>query len=92
MLLISCPWCGPRGESEFVFGGEAHVTRPEFDAASDVEWGAYLYDRNNPKGVNLERWRHAHGCRQWFNVARSTTSHEIIAVYAMGEAAPEGVR
>jgi hypothetical protein len=24
MLLIPCPWCGPRDASEFTCGGEAH--------------------------------------------------------------------
>jgi len=25
MLLITCPWCGPREEPEFSYGGQAHV-------------------------------------------------------------------
>ena len=28
MLLITCPWCGPREQSEFSCGGEAHIVRP----------------------------------------------------------------
>jgi len=28
MLLIECPWCGPREETEFSCGGEAHIVRP----------------------------------------------------------------
>ena len=28
MLLIACPWCGPRAESEFTCGGEADIARP----------------------------------------------------------------
>ncbi|MEB0164296.1 sarcosine oxidase subunit delta, partial [Glaciimonas sp. CA11.2] len=28
MLLITCPWCGPRAESEFHCGGEADIARP----------------------------------------------------------------
>ncbi len=31
----------------------------------------YLFFRDNPKGVHLERWRHGFGCGQWFNVARA---------------------
>jgi heterotetrameric sarcosine oxidase delta subunit len=89
LLLIECPYCGPRGESEFVYGGESHVERPAFDRASAAEWGDYLYQRRNPKGLNLERWRHAYGCRQWFNLARSTVTHEISRVYMMGDAAPD---
>ena len=29
MLLIPCPWCGPRDETEFPCGGEAHIARPD---------------------------------------------------------------
>ena len=28
MLLITCPWCGPREEVEFHYGGQAHVRLP----------------------------------------------------------------
>lgn len=89
MLLISCPWCGPREELEFRCGGESHIRRPGPAATvSDEEWGGYLFQRLNPKGVHYERWIHAFGCRRWFNVARHTVSHTIEAVYAMDEPAP----
>ena len=29
MQLIECPWCGPREETEFQYGGQAHVAYPE---------------------------------------------------------------
>ena len=29
MILINCPYCGERDQSEFSNGGEAHVARPE---------------------------------------------------------------
>ncbi len=89
MLLIPCPWCGPRDEIEFHCGGQSHVTRPEpHDQVSDRTWAEYLYFRDNPKGLLRERWRHAAGCRRWFNVVRSTVTHEIMDVYRMGEPAP----
>jgi sarcosine oxidase subunit delta len=28
MLQITCPYCGPRAEKEFTYGGEAHIVRP----------------------------------------------------------------
>jgi heterotetrameric sarcosine oxidase delta subunit len=85
-MLISCPWCGPRDESEFSCGGEAHISRPQDPAAmSDAAWADYLFARRNPKGLHRERWVHAHGCRRWFNVERDTVSHKILRVYAMGE-------
>ncbi|MDX8356509.1 sarcosine oxidase subunit delta [Sphingopyxis terrae] len=90
MLLISCPWCGPRAEVEFRCGGQSHIARPEpSETVSDEDWNSYLFSRLNPKGIHLERWAHIHGCRQWFNVARDTVDHSILAVYRMGESAPE---
>ena len=90
MLLIECPWCGARDESEFAYGGEAHVVRPDPDAATDEEWADYLFYRKNPKGDHLEQWCHASGCRRWFNVKRDTMTYEIKHVYRIGETPPEG--
>jgi sarcosine oxidase, subunit delta len=84
MLRISCPFCGTRDETEFVFGGPSHVTRPPFES-EDSEWTHYLFHRDNPKGIHRERWLHAYGCGRWFNVARHTVTHEILAIYRMGE-------
>lgn len=89
MLLITCPWCGPRAEAEFSCGGEAHIARPlEPTALSDAQWADYLFMRRNPKGRHLERWWHARGCRRWFNVARDTLTHEIAGSYKPGESPP----
>ncbi|MEJ1961288.1 MAG: sarcosine oxidase subunit delta [Gammaproteobacteria bacterium] len=87
MLRIPCPYCGVRDEPEFAFGGPSHVERPAFEV-SDVEWTDYLFVRENPKGVHFERWLHESGCARWFNVARDTVTHEILAVYRMGEPRP----
>ena len=39
MFLINCPYCGPRDESEFTCGGEAHIARPlDPDALDDAAW------------------------------------------------------
>ena len=85
MLKIDCPFCGAREEHEFTCGGEAHISRPLAEnSISDHEFGAYLFLRDNPKGIFLERWRHAAGCRRWFNMVRDTVSHEIIEIYPMG--------
>lgn len=95
MIIIHCPWCGPRSEAEFTCGGESHIERPAQPAeTSDSEWAGYLYQRINPKGLHYERWCHTYGCRQWFNVARDTVTHEVKAVYRMNEPRPvieEGV-
>ena len=89
MLLITCPYCGQRDESEFACGGEAHIARPlQTDTLTDQQWGDYLFMRKNPKGVHYERWMHAKGCRRYFYAARDTVTHEIYAVYEMGQPAP----
>jgi sarcosine oxidase, subunit delta len=88
MLRLTCPCCGARDEDEFVFGGEAHIARPDPAHASDEAWAQYLFFRTNPRGVHYERWQHAYGCRQWFNVARDTVSHRVLAVYALDEPRP----
>jgi sarcosine oxidase, subunit delta len=90
MLRISCPYCGPRDETEFVFGGPSHVTRPSGDA-DDRIWSAYLFDRKNPVGLNRERWSHAYGCGRWFNIARDTRTHEILHTYPMGSPPPAAI-
>lgn len=89
MLRIPCPWCGVRDETEFRYGGQAHLARPGNPAAlSDAEWADYLFIRDNPKGEFAERWVHTAGCRRWFNVKRHTVTHEILAVYRIGEPEP----
>jgi sarcosine oxidase, subunit delta len=84
MMQLPCPWCGLRDENEFVCGGTTHIRRPGL-GADDATWGAYLFFRENPRGVHRERWRHAFGCGQWFNLARDTLTHEVLGVYLMGE-------
>ncbi len=89
MFEITCPWCGARDESEFTYGGESHIARPDPLGSSDEVWAEYLYYRTNTKGWFRERWRHTFGCGQWFNVLRHTATHEIKAVYKMTDRAPE---
>lgn len=90
MLLITCPYCGPRPEIEFRHGGEAHIARPTDPAkADDAAWAAFLYARANPKGFIRERWRHLHGCGRFFNGVRHTVSDRIVATYRVGAAPPD---
>jgi sarcosine oxidase subunit delta len=89
MLLIPCPWCGERDETEFSYGAQAHVAYPEDpDALDDAAWAAFLFVRANPKGELAERWCHSLGCRRWFNVVRDTATHEVLASYRIGEPPP----
>lgn len=89
MLIIACPYCGPRTESEFSYGGQAHVPYPEDPyALSEAEWAQYLFYRDNPRGAFAERWAHTAGCRKWFNVVRDTGTYDIAAVYRVGDPRP----
>ena len=90
MLLIKCPHCGERPETEFRCGGEAHLARPmDPSALDDGEWSEFLFYRKNIKGVLAERWNHVHGCQRWFNAIRNSVTDEILATYPNGEALPE---
>jgi sarcosine oxidase, subunit delta len=89
MLVICCPYCGPRSELEFAYGGEAHIARPADPMSLDDEaWANFLYVRSNPRGIHAERWRHLHGCGRFFNVQRDTVSDTIIASYPVGTPPP----
>ncbi len=79
MLRINCPWCGPRNEDEFSYGGDASLERPADDASQD-DWYDYVYTRDNPAGRHREYWHHVGGCRAWLVVERDTVTHEIFSV------------
>ena len=93
MLVITCPWCGPRDQTEFAYGGEAHIVRPvKPGELSDAQWADYLFMRRNAKGRHLEQWGHQYGCRKWFNAERDTVTYRITATYKPGEEPPGGKR
>jgi len=78
MLVIRCPWCGERAESEFNFGGQAGIERPTHpEHLSDEQWGDYLFMRKNPLGIHREQWVHTHGCRRWFIAERDTRHYQF---------------
>ena len=55
MLIIPCPWCGERHESEFVCTGEARPPRPPDPSGCDAEtWTDYLCLRKNPRGASVD--------------------------------------
>ena len=90
MLLIDCPFCGPRAEIEFRNGGEAHLARPEDPAAlGDQAWAEHLFYRGNARGLHAERWLHANGCQRWFNALRNTYTDAIVATYPIGAPRPD---
>ncbi len=88
MLMLKCPNCGVTAEeTEFVPGGEAHLTR--YTSGSDSQaFSDYLFARKNPRGVHFERWRHAFGCGKWFHAARCTATLEVFGTYTAQTSAP----
>ena len=82
MLILTCPYCGVDAEeTELQAGGEAHLKRYG-PGSSDEEFEGYLFYRENPKGVHLERWRHSYGCGKWFHAARDTATMEVFGTYS----------
>ncbi len=80
MLQITCPWCGPRDETEFSYGGQAGVAYPaQPSALSDEQWAQFVFFRENPKGRYAERWVHAQGCRRWFDAVRDTATNDFLS-------------
>ena len=87
MLLIPCPWCGARAESEFSYGGEAGIARPvETEKLNDAQWADYLFMRTNPRGDYRELWYHSQGCRRWFGVERNTVTYKISGSFTLSTA------
>ncbi len=81
MLLIKCPWCGERAQTEFSYGGSAEKDRPADPyAVSDEEWSDWIFFRDNPAGPHVEYWQHSSGCRRWLKVHRDTLLNEISSV------------
>ncbi|MGH9303140.1 MAG: sarcosine oxidase subunit delta [Acidimicrobiales bacterium] len=76
MILIKCPYCGPRNSSEFHYAGEIKA-RPDPKTATKTEWRDYLYDKDNPAGWTHERWFHSAGCGQFLLAERHTVTNEL---------------
>ena len=88
MLILTCPCCQVTAEeTEFHGGGEAHLKRIG-PGGSEEDFERYLFMRENPKGVHLERWRHVYGCGKWFHMARDTATLEVFGSYPAQTLAP----
>ena len=83
MQLFTCPFCGPREETEFHFAAEAGKARPEpAEEVSDADWADYLYLNDAPKGAAREVWVHA-TCGEFFVITRDTVTRDIGDVQAL---------
>jgi sarcosine oxidase subunit delta len=79
-MRIPCPFCGDRDLVEFVYLGDATLTRPDPSTPdSERAFYQYVYLRDNPAGPHREFWHHVSGCRSWLIVTRDTRSHKILA-------------
>jgi sarcosine oxidase subunit delta len=76
VILLPCPFCGPRNASEFRYVGELSE-RPGPNTTSPEEWRTFLYVRANPAGWTTETWFHSAGCRQHFVAERHTVTNEV---------------
>jgi sarcosine oxidase subunit delta len=83
MQIFVCPFCGPRDETEFHYGGEAGNARPEGHATPAGRWAEYLHMRKNPKGRTDEIWVHL-PCREFFMMTRDSLTHAVIETRALG--------
>ena len=88
-MRIPCPFCGPRGNEEFTYLGDASVRRPDPDRRDAAQmFHDYVYLRDNPSALHRELWYHG-GCRKWLIVTRNTRTHDINHVaFADGGARP----
>jgi len=77
MQVFTCPFCGPREETEFHFAAEAGKLRPQpAEDTSDADWADYLYFNDAPRGTAREVWVHV-TCGEFFVMTRDTVSREV---------------
>ena len=88
MLRIDCPYCGLRDFTEFTYGEDASLTRPEWGSEDMQAWYEFVFLRDNPRGRHKEFWHHVNGCRQWLRVERDTVTHEILSVEPARDTVP----
>jgi len=89
MILLPCPWCGPRPATEFAHVGEVSA-RPDPAGATPAQWRGYLYLRANPCGWTTENWYHRMGCRRFIKVERHTETNEVRSATPAGAGPPAG--
>ncbi|MEI2805682.1 MULTISPECIES: sarcosine oxidase subunit delta [Paracoccaceae] len=80
MLLLPCPYCGPRDEGEFHYGGPLRALPPMDGTADAAAWQAVLgagAPSGHPGGPLREIWYHASGCERWITLSRGLVSHDI---------------
>jgi len=87
MILVPCPYCGPRNASEFRWCGEVK-SRPDCNRATPEQWRDYLYFKSNGARWITETWYHREGCARYFRTERHTLTNEIRAIRDEGQPEP----
>ena len=75
MLLIPCPHCGERDESEFDYGGRS-IDFPDLNADRAV-WQKTLHLHKANEVVIDEVWYHSAGCECWIRLRRDACTHKF---------------
>ncbi|MEM7250660.1 MAG: sarcosine oxidase subunit delta [Pseudomonadota bacterium] len=80
-MIINCPYCGERENSEFTIMGDARLRERPNPAHADAAraFHDYVHLRDNPAGLHRELWYHEGGCRAWLIVTRDTVTHAVHA-------------
>lgn len=81
-MQFTCPHCGPRAQSEFIFERTVDSVVP-LNAAPEAAMTT-LFTRNNPRGIDEEIWRHTYGCRAWLVITRHRVTNDITSVRSVG--------
>ena len=78
MQVFSCPFCGPRDETEFHFVSEEGKSRPNTsDHVPAEEWAHYLYTQRNELGHVREIWMHK-TCAELFVLERDSLTMKVV--------------
>ena len=91
-MRIPCPFCGLRMHDEFVYYGDAALSRRPDSTAPDAgqAFFEYVYIRENPAGPHRELWFHQGGCHEWLVVTCDTRTHAILETAPPGTTTAEG--
>lgn len=76
MLLIPCPHCGDRDESEFNYGGRT-LDFPALTATTREWHQAVHLSPDNAEWAD-ECWYHYAGCERWIRLRRNLSTHEFV--------------
>jgi heterotetrameric sarcosine oxidase delta subunit len=84
MMLIPCPWCGPRAHIEFRYHGDAAALPRDWARESADDFHARTWLRGNHVGMHDEVWQHTDGCRGWIVVTRDNLTHAVAGARSIG--------